>query len=74
MTVLLEFPVTADLRSAKVETRTVGPPAPPVVLCANYNVKTGAETSEYYILPKGGIANNGIVFSGGQDGQAWRII
>ena len=39
MTVLIEFPATADLRAAKVETRTVVPPAPPVVLCVNYNVK-----------------------------------
>jgi len=39
MTVLLVFPATADLRAARVETRTVGPLAPPVVLHANYNVK-----------------------------------
>lgn len=35
MTVLRAFPATADLRAANVETRTVDPPAPPVVLCAN---------------------------------------
>jgi len=32
MTVFVEFPATADLRAFKVETRVVGPPAPPVVL------------------------------------------
>lgn len=35
MTVLTEFPVTADLRADRVDTRTVGPPAPPVVLCVD---------------------------------------
>jgi hypothetical protein len=32
ITVLAEFPATADFRAARVETRTVGPPFPPVVL------------------------------------------
>ena len=41
MTILLEFPVTADLRAARVETRTVDPLAPPVVLCANYKQRKG---------------------------------
>jgi len=38
ITVLMESPVTASLRAAKVETRTVDPPVPPVVLCADYGV------------------------------------
>lgn len=38
ITVLIEFPATADLRAAKVETRTVDPPDPPVVLYADYGV------------------------------------
>jgi hypothetical protein len=38
ITVLAEFPATADLRAASVDTRTVGPPLPPVVLRADHAV------------------------------------
>ena len=38
ITVLGEFPETADLSAAKVDTRMVDPPAPPVVLWTIYNL------------------------------------
>ena len=41
ITVLIEFPATADLRAAKVETRTVDPPVPPVVLYVDCDMTKG---------------------------------
>ena len=46
MTVFSEFPSSADLRSSRVDTRTVEPLTPPVVLCPNHNVKIEARTGE----------------------------
>ena len=41
ITVFGELPDTADLRSSKVETRMVGPPAPPVVLWTRHTLSEG---------------------------------
>lgn len=72
MTVFLEFPATADLRPAKVETRTVDPPAPPVVLYAKCNMKIEVEASGRYVIPRA-IANSGVVGSDGWEGRTWKI-
>lgn len=62
ITVFGELPDTADLRSSKVETRIVGPPAPPVVLWTRHTLSEGrGRASEWCVLSESGVTNRGII-------------